>query len=116
MNLHACAEFGPDRTTGGDVYTPRRTHTQTDTHTLSYIDIDVEIYGPTLQRNHDYSSCVNITLSVVEMIVLKLTCCKSYNNKCGKTTHKNTLSQCIVNIYKKVMQHNMGRKFGNSEM
>ena len=40
MNLHACAEFGPDRTTGGDVYTPRRIHTQTDTHTLSYIDID----------------------------------------------------------------------------
>ena len=40
MNLHTCAEFGPDRTTGGDVYTPRRIHTQTDTHTLSYIDID----------------------------------------------------------------------------
>ena len=39
MNLHACAEFGPDRTTGGDVYMPRRIHTQTDT--VSYIDIDV---------------------------------------------------------------------------
>ena len=40
MNLHACAKFGPDRTTGGDVYTVGRIHTHTDTHTLSYIDID----------------------------------------------------------------------------
>ena len=27
MNLHACAKFGPDRTAGSDVYTPRRIHT-----------------------------------------------------------------------------------------
>ena len=43
MNLHVCAKFGPDRTTGDDVYTVGRIHTQTDrqtdrhTHTLSYI-------------------------------------------------------------------------------
>ena len=40
-----CAKFGPDRTTGDDVYTVGRIHTQTDrqtyTHTLSYIDIDL---------------------------------------------------------------------------
>ena len=49
MNLHVCAKFGPDRTTGDDVYTVGRIHTQTDrqtdrqteTHTLSYIDIDI---------------------------------------------------------------------------
>ena len=42
MNLHVCAKFGPDRTTGDDVYTVGRIHTQTDrqTHTLSYIDIE----------------------------------------------------------------------------
>ena len=34
------AKFGPDRTTGDDVYTVGRIHTQTDTHTLSYIDRD----------------------------------------------------------------------------
>ena len=36
MNLHVCAKFGPDRTTGDDVYTVGRMHTQTDTHTLLY--------------------------------------------------------------------------------
>ena len=42
MNLHVCAKFGPDRTTGDDVYTVGRIHTQTDrqtdrhTHTLLY--------------------------------------------------------------------------------
>ena len=42
MNLHVCAKFGPDRTTGDDVYTVGRIHTHTDrhTHTLSYIDIE----------------------------------------------------------------------------
>ena len=40
MNLNVCAKFGPDRTTGDDVYTVGRIHTHTDTHTLSYIDID----------------------------------------------------------------------------
>ena len=47
MNLHVCAKFRPDRTTGDDVYTVGRihthTHTHTDTHTLSYIDIDFNI-------------------------------------------------------------------------
>ena len=42
MNLHVCAKFGPDRTTGDDVYTVGRIHTQT--HTLSYIDIDDAIF------------------------------------------------------------------------
>ena len=38
MNLHVCAKFGPDRTTGDDVYTVGRIHTHTDrhTHTLLY--------------------------------------------------------------------------------
>ena len=35
-----CAKFGPDRTTGDDVYTVGRIHTHTYTHTLSYIDIE----------------------------------------------------------------------------
>ena len=39
--MHVCAKFGPDRTAGDDVYTVGRIHTHTDTHTLSYIDIDV---------------------------------------------------------------------------
>ena len=55
MNLHVCAKVGPDRTTGDDVYTVGRIHTQTDrqtdTHTLSYIDIDTclhvrKVYAP----------------------------------------------------------------------
>ena len=32
MNLHMCAKFVPDRTTGGDVYTPGRIHTHTHTY------------------------------------------------------------------------------------
>ena len=41
VNLHVRAKFGPDRTTDGDVYTLGKNHaTHTDTHTLSYIDID----------------------------------------------------------------------------
>ena len=48
MNLYVCAKFGPDRTTGDDVYTVGRIHTHTDTHThthtLSYIDIDYNGY------------------------------------------------------------------------
>ena len=41
MNLHVCAKFGPDRTTGDDVYTVGRIHTHT--HTLSYIDATCKV-------------------------------------------------------------------------
>ena len=34
LNLHVCAKFGPDRTTGDDMYTVGRIHTQTHTHSL----------------------------------------------------------------------------------
>ena len=50
MNLHMCAKFGPDRTTGDDVYTVGRIHTHTHTHTLSYIDIDIDIDDSRLSR------------------------------------------------------------------
>ena len=33
MNLHVRAKFGPDRTTGGDVYIRLEGYTHTDTHT-----------------------------------------------------------------------------------
>ena len=36
MNLYVCAKFGPDRTTGDDVYTVGRIHTHTDTHTHTH--------------------------------------------------------------------------------
>ena len=43
MNLHVCAKFGPDRTTGDDVYTVGRIHTQTHTHSPIYGCIDIDI-------------------------------------------------------------------------
>ena len=42
MNLHVCAKFGPNRTTGDDVYTVGRIHTHTQTHTHSPISIDID--------------------------------------------------------------------------
>ena len=50
MNLHVCAKFGPDRTTGDDVYTVGRIHTHTHTHTHTQTHTHSPIYRYRFQR------------------------------------------------------------------